>query len=73
MLFWMSEIDPKYLLIIEEKLEQIWEMPAHERYGTIIDMIVPVNLSNAERLKLRSRLEWEFDFPTEDFDLVFAS
>jgi len=69
----MVEIDSKFLPIIEEKLEQIGEMYIVDQYEAIIDMIAPVSLSDAERLKLRHRLDRELGFSTEEFDLVFAS
>jgi len=69
----MVEIDSKFLPVIKEKLEQIRKMPIVEQYEAIIDMIAPVYLSDAERLKLRHWLEREYSFSTEEFDLVFAS
>lgn len=65
--------DNKYLPIVKEKLEQIREMYVEERYEAVIDMIAPIQLSDVERLKLRARLEREYGFPVEDFDLVFGS
>ena len=69
---WAS-LDGRYLPVVEAELARIRETPIVKHYEAIVDMIAPIKLSDAERLKLRARLEREFSFPADEFDLVFGS
>lgn len=69
----LHELSDRYLEQVREGLKEIRKAPEEARYGKIIDLIAPILLSRAERLKLREQIKREFGFPVRDFDQVYSS
>jgi len=69
----LSELSERYLKQVRKGLTKIRKAPEEERYEKIVDLIAPIVLHPAERLKLRQQLKQEFGFPVRDFDKVYAS